>query len=178
MLYTIKFDPDKPAICNPATNSNANETNEIQKNKNAHASKHIRTRCFAITARLFLGGIIAFAFIGVGYYWGRHVYTMFFSDDMLSDAYPSSNKTAIQDAQVKAKNNIPTVGGGYVNRTDSLIFTRPIFEVTDIKDQYKEYDVGTCETVTEHECGKIAQSRNLGYNGNFNNPNNPPGCFI
>ena len=178
MVYTIKFDPDKPPAYNPATNSDASEINEIQKSKVAPSSKHIHTRCFAITARLFLGGIIAFAFIGVGYYWGRHVHTMFFSDDMLSDAYPSSNKTAIQDAQVKAENNIPTKGDGYVNITDPFVFTTPISKITDIKHQYKEYAVGTCETVTEHECSEIAQSRDLEYNGNFYDPENPPGCFI
>ena len=103
MVHTIKFDSDKPPTYKPATNSDANETNGIQKNKNAHASKHIRTRCFAITARLFLGGIIAFAFIGVGYYWGRHVHTMFFSDDMLPDAYSSLNETGNENNTLKIK---------------------------------------------------------------------------
>ena len=64
MVYVIKFNPDKPPIYNQATNSNANETKEIHKNKVAPSSKHIRTRCFTITASIFLGGIIAFAFIG------------------------------------------------------------------------------------------------------------------
>ena len=133
MVYTIKFNPDKPPIYNQATDSNTNDTNEIQKNKVAPSSKHIRTRCLAITASFFLGGIIAFAFIGVGFYWGRQVNTMFFSDDMAPDAYSSSNKTAIQDTQVKAENDMPAARDEYVNRTDSVVFTRPISEGTDIK---------------------------------------------
>ena len=40
---------------------------------------------------------------------------------------------AIPDAQVKAKNDIPVAGDEYVNRTDSVVFTRPISEGTDIK---------------------------------------------
>ena len=67
MVYTIKFDPEKDQariICNQATNSKANEANEIQSNKDAPSSKHIRRRCCAITANFFLGGMIAFAFIG------------------------------------------------------------------------------------------------------------------
>ena len=40
---------------------------------------------------------------------------------------------AIRDAQVKAKNDIPVAGDEYVNRTDSVVFTRPISEGTDIK---------------------------------------------
>ena len=64
MVYTIEFDPQKDQariICNQATNSKANE---IQSNKDAPSSKPIRTRCCLITASLFLGGMIAFAFIG------------------------------------------------------------------------------------------------------------------
>ena len=67
MVYTIKFDPEKDQariICNQATNTKANRANEIQNNKDAPCSKHIRRRCCAITAILLLGGIIAFAFIG------------------------------------------------------------------------------------------------------------------
>ena len=64
MVYTIKFDPQKDQariICNQATNSKANE---IQSNKDAPSSKPIRTRCCAIVAILFIGGIIALAIIG------------------------------------------------------------------------------------------------------------------
>ena len=64
MVYTIKFNQDKPPIYDQAINSNANETKEIQKNKAEITSKSIRKRCCAITASLFLGGIIAFVFIG------------------------------------------------------------------------------------------------------------------
>ena len=67
MVYTIRFDPAKDQariICNQATNSRANVANEIQSSKDAPSSKHIRTRLLAITAIIFLGGIIAFAFIG------------------------------------------------------------------------------------------------------------------
>ena len=44
--------------------------------------------------------------------------------------------------------------------------------------EYTEYDVGACETVSENECGRIAQSRNMAYDGNLNSHLNPPGCFI
>ena len=67
MVYTIQFDPRKDQariICNQATNSNTNEATEIQNNNDAPSSKYIRRRCCAITASFFLGGIIAFAFIG------------------------------------------------------------------------------------------------------------------
>ena len=64
MVYTIKFNQDKPPIYDQAINSNANETKEIQKNKAEITSKSIRKQCCAITASLFLGGIIAFVFIG------------------------------------------------------------------------------------------------------------------
>ena len=64
MVYTIKFHQDKPPTYNQAINSNANEAKEIQKNKVEITSKSIRKACFAITAILFLGGIIAFVFIG------------------------------------------------------------------------------------------------------------------
>ena len=40
---------------------------------------------------------------------------------------------AIRDAQVKAENDIPVAGDKYVNRTDSVVSTRPISEGTDIK---------------------------------------------
>ena len=64
MVYTIKFNQDKPPIHNQAINLNVNEAKEIQKNKTVLTSKSIRERCRAITASLFLGGIIAFVFIG------------------------------------------------------------------------------------------------------------------
>ena len=64
MVYTIKFNHDKPPIYNQAINSNANEAKEIQKNKVEITSKSIRKQCCAITASLFLGVIIAFVFIG------------------------------------------------------------------------------------------------------------------
>ena len=67
MVYSIKFDAEKDQariICNQATNSNSNDANEIQNNKDGPSSKPIRTRCCAITASLFLGGMITFAFIG------------------------------------------------------------------------------------------------------------------
>ena len=67
MVYTIRFDPEKDQarmICNQDTNAKASKANEIQNNKDAPSSKHIRRRCCAITAILLLGGIIAFAFIG------------------------------------------------------------------------------------------------------------------
>ena len=68
MVYTIKFDPEKDQariICNQATNSTANDANEIQNNKDAPSSKPNRTRCCALTASFFIGGIIAFALIGM-----------------------------------------------------------------------------------------------------------------
>jgi len=43
---------------------------------------------------------------------------------------------------------------------------------------YEESKTGTCESVSESDCGKIAIERNLTYNGNFRNGFNPPGCFI
>ena len=67
MVYTIKFDPEKDQpriICNQTTNSKANKANEIQNNKDAPSSKHIRRRCCAIAGSFFLGGIITFTFIG------------------------------------------------------------------------------------------------------------------
>ena len=67
MVYSIKFDPEKDQariICNQATNSKANNANEIQNHKDAPSSKPIRTRCCAITASLVIGGIIALAIIG------------------------------------------------------------------------------------------------------------------
>ena len=160
MAYTIKSDPGKPPIYNQATNSNSNETNDIQKNKVAPSSKHIR--CDAITAQFFLGGIIAFAFIGVGLWRvGRHVHIMLFSDDTLPDAYSSSNKTAIQDAQVKAENNIPTKGDGYVNGTDSLVFTRPIskrFEVVAEKSECGGSEIMTGKFASISECASSCEN--------------------
>ena len=67
MVYSIKFDAEKDQariFCNQATNSKANDANEIQNNKDAPSSKPIRTRCCAIVASLFIGGIIALAIIG------------------------------------------------------------------------------------------------------------------
>ena len=64
MVYTIKFNQDKPPTYNQAINSNANEAKEIQKNKVEITSKDIRKQCCAITASLFIGGIIAFVFFG------------------------------------------------------------------------------------------------------------------
>ena len=46
---------------------------------------------------------------------------------------------AIRDAQVKAKNDIPVEGDKYVNRTDSVVVTRPISEGTDIKGKSHMY---------------------------------------
>ena len=67
MVYSIKFDPEKDQariICNQATNSKANDANEIQNTKDAPSSKPIRTRCCAIISSFFIGGIIALAIIG------------------------------------------------------------------------------------------------------------------
>ena len=64
MVYTIKFNQDEPPIYNQAINSNANEAKEIQKDNVEITSKGTRKQCCAITAGLFLGGIIAFVFIG------------------------------------------------------------------------------------------------------------------
>ena len=64
MVYTIKFKQDKPPTYNQATTSTANETKEIKTKKATPKSKDIRTRCCAVTAIVFLCGMVAFAFIG------------------------------------------------------------------------------------------------------------------
>jgi len=43
---------------------------------------------------------------------------------------------------------------------------------------YEESKTGTCESVSESDCGKIAIERGLSYDGSLNSRYNPPGCFI